>query len=52
MDEARGDEFVERSMMEVDLGNALSAIEKHLARRLFVTAAAIIGVIVPVLKLA
>ena len=52
MDEARGDEFVERLMMEVDLDNALSALETRLAWRLFVTAVATIGVIVPVLKLA
>ena len=44
-------EFVERLMMEVDLDNALSAIETRLAWRRFVSAAAIFEVIILVLKL-
>jgi len=47
-----GEELVEHLATKTDLDHALAALETRLTWRLFVAAAAIVGIVVPVLKLA
>ena len=51
MADALGEELVEHLVTKADLDNALAALETRLTWRLFVASAAIIGVILSVLKL-
>ena len=51
MADALGEELVEHLVTNSDLEHALAALETRLTWRLFVAAAAIIGIIISVLKL-
>ena len=51
MADALGEELVEHLVTKSDLEHALAALETRLTWRLFVAAAAIIGIIISVLKL-